>query len=256
MRKRITCYVLLAVMLFQSVMTVSAEPVRGNNGTPWSVRFTNDDEMVSDFTSKAINDTAANMQPGDKMIVEIKLKNENDTTTDWYMTNKVLTSLEDAVTATSGGAYEYYLTYKDSDGKTEELYNSDIVGGERASGGRVGLHEATGALENYFFLDTLAKGQSGTIRLEVVLDGVTQGNAYQNTLADLEMNFAVELRPEDVDNPDNETNKKARNAGVVQTSDDTNMLPYIIAAAVSGIMLLFVGFYGRRERRKTEKEAQ
>ena len=34
----------------------------------------------------------------------------------------------------------------------------------------------------------------GIITLEVALDGETQGNSYQDTLADLQMNFAVELR--------------------------------------------------------------
>ena len=42
------------------------------------------------------------------------------------------------------------------------------------------LHEATDALEDFFYLDSQTTGQQGTIRLRVSLDGETQGNSYQN----------------------------------------------------------------------------
>ena len=44
----------------------------------------------------------------------------------------------------------------------------------------------------FFSLDTLEPGENGTVNLTVGLDGESQGNIYQDTLAKLMMNFAVE----------------------------------------------------------------
>ena len=48
------------------------------------------------------------------------------------------------------------------------------------------------SLEEFFYLDRLVPGGDGIVTLKVELDGETQGNTYQNTLASLQMNFAVE----------------------------------------------------------------
>ena len=71
------------------------------------------------------------------------------------------------------------------------LYSSETVGGEDTAGGE-GLHQATGALEDYFYLGRLESGEEGRVLLTVELEGETQGNDYQDTLARLQMNFAVE----------------------------------------------------------------
>ena len=101
--------------------------------------------------------------------------------------------------------------------------------------GGVGLHEATGALQNYFYLDSLKTGQSGTITLYVALDGETQGNSYQDTLADLQMNFAVE---------------KVGNRKVVKTGDETRLLPLYVAMLGSGVPLLVMSVQDLRRRRE------
>ena len=123
-----------------------------------------------------------------------------------------------------------------------------------------GLHEATDALEEWFYLDTLAKDQGGVLTLRVALDGETQGNDYQDTLAELQMQFAVELRKPRKEEPPVEPDKpgtKKKSGGksstrtkVVKTGDYTNYIPYLIAAGVSGLALLLLAFYGMRERRR------
>ena len=47
-------------------------------------------------------------------------------------------------------------------------------------------------MDEFFYLDRLASGENGKIGLTVALDGETQGNGYQNTLAKLQLAFAVE----------------------------------------------------------------
>lgn len=74
---------------------------------------------------------------------------------------------------------------------TVVLFDSETVGGDGGSG----LYEATDGLSEYAKLCTMAPGGSGYVTLYVKLDGETQGNGYQNTLAKLRLNFAVNIVP-------------------------------------------------------------
>ena len=190
-----------ALMALGMAMPAMAEHYSGGDG--WSVSFTPDKKMESNFSSQSMSDTLRNLQPGDDASFRVELSNKNDLDTDWYMSNKVIQSLEDASNneATAGGAYTYRLTYTDNTGVMNVLFDSDSVGGEMTDAMKrnagEGLHEATNALENYFFLDDLSKGEGGVVELYIGLDGETQNNDYQDTLAELQMNFAVDLDGED-----------------------------------------------------------
>ena len=80
------------------------------------------------------------------------------------------------------------------------------------------------------------------------LDGETQGNDYQDTLADLAMNFAVELK------------EAAPEPGapriIVKTGDDRNLLPYYVAMAVSGVLLLILAIDNVRRRARAKRKEQ
>lgn len=272
MRKQraMTC-LLSGLLALGLVMPVHAETFYG--GENWDVAFTPEKEMVSTFTTADINDVVSGMQPGDNVIITLRLKNANPTTTDWYMQNEVLYSLEDrsANSQTGGGAYTYRLAYTDKDGEVNVLFDSDTVGGESAEETIAhmgeGLHGATNALKDYFYLDTMYNGEGGTITLEVALDGETQGNHYQDTLADLQMEFAVELRddlpdspnpgnpPENVDDSQPPRPNSGRNTGVVRTSDDSNLPLFLAISGVTGLVLLIYCIYCFREHRKRKREA-
>ena len=80
------------------------------------------------------------------------------------------------------------------DSTSDNTEHVNFVGGDYGFEDRIGLHEATDNLEEFFFLDTLNSGESGVVTLTVSLEGETQGNIYQNTAARIQMNFAVELK--------------------------------------------------------------
>jgi hypothetical protein len=177
------------------------------------------------------------------------------------MTNKVLSSFEDNSVA-NGGAYTYELIYTGPDGTQNILYSSESVGGDTANGGE-GLHEATGALEDYFYLDTLTEGQSGSISLKVALDGETQGNDYQNTLANLQLNFAVELTTQSSGQAETTASGSSTNTTqtttttrqkAVKTGDDTQLLPYVVAMAVSGVIVLIVAILLLKKSKKEQEK--
>jgi hypothetical protein len=189
MRKRFLCLAIGAWVLCGSGLPAYAEDYTGGQG--WQVEFTGEG-MESSFTSSDISDAVYALQPGDSVTLFLSLKNSGPQDTDWYMANEVLSSLEDSQGVAGGGAYTYRLAYTGNTGEEEVLFSSENVGGEKTPGAGVGLHEATESLEEFFYLDRLGSGDGGTVTLRVVLDGETQGNTYQNTLASLQMNFAVE----------------------------------------------------------------
>jgi hypothetical protein len=256
MRKRLLAFALSIGMIFSISSVADAEEINGSDD--WKVVFTADEKMDSNFTTASLTEALKGQQPGDTAVFTVSLENENESSTDWYMTNKVLYSLEDRSNNknTAGGAYTYVLTYTDSQGSVTTLYDSDTVGGDTAnSADRLGLREATDGLEDYFALDTLAKGQKGYITLKVKLDGETQGNDYQDTLADLSMNFAVMLRGTksrnitDGDEVINEV-REGESITIVKTGDETNLIPFIIAAFVSGALFLVLALCSVRERKR------
>jgi hypothetical protein len=273
-KQRALPYLLSSLVAFSFAIPAQAETYYGDEN--WKVAFTSEDKMESSFSTADINDVIGGMQPGDNVIITLNLKNENRTTTDWYMRNEVLYSLEDRSTnkETSGGAYTYRLVYTDKDGEVNTLFDSDTVGGESAddtiSRMGEGLKSATNALKDYFYLDTLAKGAGGVVTLEVALDGETQGNHYQDTLADLQMDFAVELRdtprggggggggtpdtPGTPNTPDTPGSTTSR-TGVVRTGDDNQIVLFSVISGVTGLLLLLYCIYNLRAYRKRREEA-
>lgn len=190
MKRNIVALLVLALALSILPMTAGAETRYGGDG--WTVVFSGSD-MVSNFKSSDMDDVIYSMEPGDTVYFRVALSSVYSGSTSWYMENKVLKSLEDSRSVASGGAYSYILTYTDAAGETRTLYNSDKVGGEGITEAGEGLHQATVALDDFFFLDNVEKNKPGYVTLQVHLEGETQGNDYQNTLAELQMRFAVKL---------------------------------------------------------------
>ena len=219
----------------------------------WKVTFNADGDVESNFKSSNLDETVSGMQPGDDAVFRITISNDNEKTTSWYMENKVLYSLEDRSKnkAIKGGAYSYVLTYKGADGTETELFNSDKVGGDGKED--EGLKEATEGLENWFFLGDMEKGQDATVTLKISLEGETQGNNYQDTLADLTMNFAVETKetpaehvsPKPVPTPPSHT---------VKTGEGNSFLIWICTGAAGIVLMILAIILKKRNDRKEISE--
>ena len=242
MRKRkIGCLILAAFLYAGSVLTVcAAEPVDGG-----TVQFT-DSGMKSTFQDSAVRQEIGNLQPGDSVTIQLKLENLREQSTDWYMTNQVVKSLEDSSRQANGGAYTYELIYtNDAAGEVKVLYSSQNVGGE---GSQDGLREATSAMGEYFYLGRLGAKGIGHIDLTIVLDPETIGNAYQNTLANLQMAFAVDTVSGGGGSGGNAEGgsgigpaspvSAVFSLGGVQTGDADDFLLWSMAALVSGLVLM------------------
>lgn len=267
MRKKIICLSLAAVLSLSGALPVCAEDHTGSGN--WQVTF-DGSKMNSNFRSAQIAEEAASIQPGDSIDLQVALRNSGSKDTDWYMTNEVLATLEDSQQTAEGGAYSYRLSYEAPGGGEDVLYDSQSVGGEGDSNkAGEGLYQATGSLKDYFFLDTLANGQSGTVHLNIKLDGESQGNDYQDTLAALQMNFAVEevergaVTVTVTPTPISRTNTVRRTLEqsspnliplAVQTGDPTQILPWCLAALAAGVVFLILGAAAMKRRRGDSEE--
>lgn len=247
MKKRTISILCLICMILSISATAYAEYKENVIGTVW---FNADGKTMSNDFQKNLTDTNVEstlldrlrwLQPGDSVRFTINLRNDYSKSTNWYMTNKIVSSLEKG--AATDGAYTYHLWYKNNtSGKTTDIFDSNRIGGVIGSNeiSSTGLLEINEALkedytskdgEKYFYLDNLSRGQGGQVFLDIELDGETQGNDYQDRLADLKMNFAVQ-----VIEPGGTT---TTNRNAPRTGDEHNLLPYYIVMVISGLLFLY-----------------
>lgn len=258
MKKR-RCRLLPAVLF--AVLLVS--PVHAEETERW-VEYGNG-KLENNFPAGDLADTVNKMQPGDTATFTIHLKNADEVATDWYMRNDVTKNMEKDSQAT-GGAYSYTLTYQ-AGNDVQILYDSDRINGTDASevaaqadGEERGLSEAVSSLKDYFYLDSLAPGETAQVVLTIGLDGETQGNVYQDRDARLLMNFAVEegTRQQDTpqatepDQPRTETiyRQVIRTISAVQTGDANNLLFWSVILGLSAAGMAGLLIYERISRRK------
>ena len=194
-----------------------------------------------------ISEVVDGLEPGDTVTIEMTYTNNSNDTTDWYIRNDVLETLEETVANAKDGGYTYVLTNYGVSTGTVEIFNSDAVGGSSGPDGiDQGLKGATDATGEFFHIDRLEKGQSGKTVLTVGLDPESQANAYENSTADIQLQYAVEIP---------EAGKTVyKHVKGVKTGDQTRLL-VPAAVFVSGLMLLVLAAISRiKDRKDGEKE--
>ena len=251
MRKKIMCLAMIALMVIGTPLSANAEDFQGSKD--WEVSF-DGKQMKSNFKTSEFGQDVLNILPGDSITLRVNLKDVSGNKSDWYLKNDVLKTLEDSNTTAGGGAYTYILKYHDPAGTETTLYDSETVGGEVKDGDEEGLHEAADGLDTYFYLDRLKHNEKAYISLYVKLDGETQGNDYQDTLARLQMNFAVEkvndgvIEKHIVEKKEKEVVTYTR--GMVKTGDNSNVVIFSVITLISGIALLVIAVMETKKNRR------
>ena len=147
MKKKIALFACILFIL-GSISTVYADE---NSTVAGSCSFTGK-EMVSSFDSNKLAVSVSEMQPGDEVTFSVNIKNDSDISTKWYMSNDVLSSLEDAQSVAANGGYSYILTFVGPDGKEDTIYSSTSVGGENRQRPVRGLKRQQTHLTTFFIL--------------------------------------------------------------------------------------------------------
>ena len=242
MKKKIGNLLLMAGLVSSLTLPVMAKDLSG------TVTFTKNEEMDYNDPDKKLLGNIADMQPGDSTTIQMRVVNDFSKPTNWYLSNEVVQSLQEAdAERTLGGGYEYRLTDEGPTG-SRTLYESKSLGGQ----GQAGLMEAAEGLEDYVFLDTLNNNQSGVVSLEIALDGETQGNDYQETMAEVAMQFATEVSDTEPKREADRVIHTTKKNRIVNTSTLTNRLPWLLVSGISGALLLILALFGIKERKKEE----
>ena len=206
----------------------------------------NGNEIQSTLDSGEVVKAFNNLQPGDDITVRVKYQNDYSESTDWYMANEVVQTLEktDAARKTvegtgtaENGGYTYTIVNTDKNGKETVLFSNDEVGGDAKPNGMEGLEQATNALDDWFYIQTLGKGESGVITMKVAFEGETEVNDYMDTDGEVLLRFAVELTKNGV--PD-----KGPSHQQTRTGDSFLIWPFLLMI-LSGIVMLLLLLWRR-----------
>ncbi|MBQ9015960.1 MAG: hypothetical protein IJ109_07525 [Firmicutes bacterium] len=211
----------------------------------------NGKQITSDFTSEDIAAAQSRMQPGDRLTYTVTYKNNSGDTTEWYMRNEVLKTLEQLKDPAENGGYTYILENEGPNGNTV-LFSNDKVGGEKRDGTKYpedmeGLLQATNATGEFFFIQELKPKQSAKTHLTVAFDGETEVNDYMDTNGSLLVQYAVEKKEPGKD-------KVKTVVSHVRTGDNTRILPFIILMAAALLAAMIAIYLWRRDRREDEEK--
>lgn len=269
MRKALLCTFAALLFSLSTVQTAAAVSYIGSDS--WNVTFTEDKRMSSTFLTSALDEVISDMQPGDDVTITVHLENKYEESVRWFLRNAVLYSLEDrsANPAIGGGAYIYRLEYISPDGGTSVLYSADTTGTDLRADPGNGLRDAVPATASYIELGLMDSGQSGVVLLSVMLDGETHDNEYQDTMADMQMSFAVDIpsaetpeptgsppsteppetpAPTEPTRPTSTPTTEISTRIIGKTGDSLRPLAYFSAMIVCGILALLLGLWSRKLR--------
>ncbi len=186
MKKKLLNIVLALTVVIAGFTGMSNTADAEEIGVKWNVNY--DGSTISSNFSELYGDTTkddiSKAMPGDTLYYEVEYGNGTDSAATFYMNAGVVESLEKGSTAT-GGAYSYTITNNGS-----EIFNSNTVGGDNTT--TVGLDQIDQGDSSYFSLGSIEAGDSGVVRVTIVLDGNTQTNSYMEAVATLDIKFGAE----------------------------------------------------------------
>ena len=241
--KRINKITTLLLALMTVLMMSQAAFAESYDGGTFSY---NGSSISNSKAAATIDQAISNLEPGDSMTFTFTYKNDSDASTEWYLENQVVRTLE-AQGGVNGG-YTYELV---NNGKKEGrvvIFSSKAVAGQSSENPDKtdqGLKSATNATGDWLYIDTLAAGQSGTTTLTVALDGESQANSYQNTNGQLRIAYGVE---------DTAVGEDIIKHKGVDTGDTTNLI-IPVAAFIGAMILLILAILSYRKDRKDGEEA-
>ena len=243
MKNSVKTMVLLTVCMLSAL--ISAECAFAESNTYNGTAYFNGKNVVSTFKTGEIADAITELQPGDDVTFRVKYTNKHKEETDWYLENEVLQTLEKADAARKvpegtgtpeNGGYTYELIHKDKNGTTQVLFSNSKVGGEAKPADMEGLEQATNALDDWFYLQSLDYKESGELTLSIKFDGETEVNDYMDTNGGVMLRFGVNIReqegsPAPTDGPEYRQGVK---------TGDHAMFALYAAMAIIGLILLII----------------
>ena len=237
--KRLAIIILALIMVLMMSQAAFAETYDGGTFSYDGKEITNND------AAKTIDKAIANLQPGDEVTFTFTYKNDSKVSTEWYLMNEVIKTLEEA--GGTNGGYTYELINNGKKEGTVTIFSSDAVAGEDSENPDTenqGLKTATDATgTEWIYIDTLEPGQYGTTTLKVALDGESQANSYMLTDGQLRIVYGVE---------DTAVGEDIIRHVTVKTGDETNLMLPVAMLLGAIILLALTVLSGKRDRKDGE----
>ncbi len=183
MKKKYFNLILALTIVAAGMFGTKFDSCAETEGLKWDVTYTG---KGFDSTYDIKNATIENALPGDVVNYKIDYINNSGEEAAFYMNADIVKTLEDGSKA-SGGAYSYKILNSNSE---KPIIDSETIGGDATTA--IGLDQANGKKGAYFSLGKLADGKSGTVTIEIALDGNTQNNSYMSTLGKINVQFGAE----------------------------------------------------------------
>lgn len=209
-------------------------------------------EITSDFDASGPDASQSGLEPGDEVDYVVTYTNNSDETTEWYMINTVLETLEKNGNQAENGGYTYLLKNVGPDGTETVLFdNSKTVGGKNSNKEKgynipEGLKEATNATGEYFFIQELKPYQSGKTILHVSFEGESEVNDYMDTEGALMVKYAVEKKAK---------GEKKTIYSHTKTGDNMDLLKFLALMSAAVLVAILAILSWRRDRREDGDEA-
>ena len=246
--KLFTLLLTLTMVLAMSQM-VFADDYTAKGGT-----YTYNGTDIERTEGQAISEAVSQLEPGDTVKITLTYKNDTSDTTEWYMENTVLKTLEEE--AGMDGGYTYVLSNIGPDGKETTIFDTreGAIGGAEKKGG-TGLEQATNATEgkinsqDYFFIQELKADESGQTVLTVGLDGESLANVYETRNASIQIGYAVEKLE-----TGETVYKHVKRKSNIDTGDTTDLIGPA-AVFLGACLLLIIGIISYRKDRKEGEDA-
>lgn len=211
--------------------------------------------LTTNGSMNAINDLLPGVPSEDSMTIT----NNSDALTRFYIDTDVTKTLE----GTYNSGYTVKLWVVNPDGSETVLFGN---GAEGAEGSQVGggsdsrenqeLKELNNVLDGYLLATTLEAGQSATLKLSIMADGVATTNEYMGK--DGNINFSFMAEEVDILNRQEVTTIRSEPEVVTQTRYILTGVqtgdPLVIAPLLAVLVLAVVVFIiaGKKKRKKGE----
>lgn len=240
---------LLTLLLTLTMVLAMGQMAFADDYTAKGGTYTYDGSDIELTAGESISEAVEQLEPGDTVKITLTYKNDTSDTTEWYMENTVLKTLEEE--AGMDGGYTYVLSNIGPDGKENTIFDTreGAVGGAEKKGG-TGLEQATNATEgelnsqDYFFIQELKANESGKTVLTVGLDGETLANIYETRDGSIQIGYAVEKKE-----TGETVYRHIKGRSGINTGDTTSLF-VPIAVFLGACLLLIIAIISYKKDRK------
>lgn len=218
---------LFGIVLSIATVMLSCAPVVAAQDT--LVTFEGDSQKF--ITQEGSSEGFEDMQPGETRSVTVRLKNDNNSTMDFFMSTEILDNI--AEKGNKDAVYDFSIS-RDSD-----TFFATVIG---ASGNTIGEEYLTD--DNNIKLATLAKGEESLVTVSLSLDGDSTENTYMNQEGQIKLRFSAGTP---VENLGETQTIIQRVVNYVKTGDSA---PYVLMGGLLVVSALGIIVFVKKSKKK------